>query len=98
MQQANHSVTISSEVTIYSVMQLKEQLLSLLDQYEQIELDLSQVNEIDGAGIQLLISAKLEAEHQQKKLQLSNHTQCITDALELLELSAWFGDPQLLTA
>ena len=50
------TLTISGDLTIYSVAQLKDEILNDLENLEQqVALDLQSVSEIDTAGIQLLL-------------------------------------------
>lgn len=88
---------IEGEMTIYNALSLKEQLLSALDEERSLEIDLSQVTEIDCAGIQLLILAKKERAHSGKALTLTNHSSAVLDAFELLGLVGWFSDPVVMT-
>jgi anti-anti-sigma regulatory factor len=54
-------LVIDYPMTIYNVGQLKEQLINTLASAPLTELDLSQVNEMDTAGFQLLALAKKES-------------------------------------
>lgn len=84
------------EITIYSAMENKANLLELLQVSDAVTIDLSKVCEIDTAGLQLLILAKREAEQAGKKLQLSGHSDAVLDAFELCNLSTFFGDPVVI--
>ena len=54
---ANNRLTILEDLTIYNALEQKQQLLDALSATSRLELDLSQVAEIDTAGLQLLILA-----------------------------------------
>mgnify|MGYP002685550585 CR=1 FL=1 len=63
-----------------------------------LELDLSQVAEIDTAGLQLLILAKREAAHLNKDLSIVAHSPAVRQTLDFCNLTAFFGDPVIITA
>ena len=88
---------IEGEMTIYNALSLKQQLMPALGEKRNLEIDLSQVTEIDCSGIQLLMLAKKERARQQKALVLTNHSSAVLDAFELLGLVSWFSDPVVMT-
>uniref|UniRef100_UPI00051C7B7F STAS domain-containing protein n=1 Tax=Aeromonas finlandensis TaxID=1543375 RepID=UPI00051C7B7F len=55
------------------------------------------VSEIDSAGLQLLLVAKKTALQQGSSLALVWHSNAVLELLELCQLSAFFGDPTLIT-
>ena len=83
-------------MTIYSAAQTKESLLSAIAVSNGIELDLSQVSEIDAAGLQLLALVKNEAAAGNRRLQFVAHSQAVLELLELCNLSGVFGDPVVI--
>lgn len=86
------------EMTIYQAADLKPALLDALARSDAIELDLSAVSELDTSGVQLLMLIKREAVAAGKSLTISGHSAAVLEVFELLELGAWFGDPQVLPA
>lgn len=86
------------EMTIYSAAELKPTLLGALGQGDEIEVDLSEVSELDTSGVQLLMLMKREAVVAGKGLMLSGHSPAVLDVFERLGLGGWFGDPQVLPA
>lgn len=80
------------DLTIYTVQQHKEQLLLAINQ-GALQIDLSEVSDIDTAGLQLLILAKLESLRRNIPLSISGHTRAVLDVIELCNLSGFFGDP-----
>jgi anti-sigma B factor antagonist len=94
--QGKRLLSLGSECTIFSATALREQLLAAIGNANDVEIDLSQVTEIDSAGVQLLIAAKKEAVAQGKSLQLVGHSPCVLEVLDLLDLAAHLGDPVLL--
>jgi anti-anti-sigma factor len=91
-----HPFVIEGELTIYTVTELKDKLLSELSKAEKLELDLSEVSEFDAAGLQLLVTIKKEAEVLGKVLQITGHSPVVVELLDLSGLAVFFGDPLLI--
>lgn len=89
-------VKVSGEMTIYTAAELKQALTPLLYRQQTLELDLSQVSEMDSAGLQLLLAAKKTMQQGVYPLHLVMHSHAVLDALELCQLAAFFGDPTLI--
>jgi anti-anti-sigma factor len=62
-------------------------------QASPVEFDLSDVTDIDTAGVQLLLLAKHMAEAEKKELQLVGQSVTVMRTLELLRLNGLFGAP-----
>lgn len=88
---------IEGEMTIYTAAELKSQLLPHLTRPGALNIDLSQVSEVDSAGLQLLILAKRETRITGQTLLLTSHSRAVQEAFELCNLAAFFGDPLVLT-
>ncbi|TWC28177.1 anti-anti-sigma factor [Pseudomonas sp. SJZ079] len=88
---------IEDEMTIYTAADLKSQLLPHLAQPADLEIDLSQVAELDSAGLQLLILAKREATRLGGALRLSRHSRAVLEVFDLCNLAAFFGDPLVIS-
>jgi anti-anti-sigma regulatory factor len=56
------------------------------------------VQELDSAGVQLLMLLKKEAESHGKALHLVNHSPAVIEVFQLLDLAGHFGDPMVITA
>ena len=84
---------IDGELSIFSAAALQQRLLDAISTGKEIEVDLSQVSEMDTAGIQLMVAAKREAADQKKLLRFAGHSQAVLDLIELFDLSEYFGDP-----
>lgn len=89
---------LEGEMTIYTAFEMKAQLLRHLAKVKELEVDLSQVTEIDSAGLQLLILLKRETAARGALLRLIAHSTPVTDVIDTLNLAAYFGDPMLLAA
>ncbi|SMC18135.1 anti-anti-sigma factor [Andreprevotia lacus DSM 23236] len=84
-------------LTIFQAAELKDELLQALAHAEhRIELNLAAVEEIDSAGVQLLLALKHEAASQQKTVNYSHHSPPVLAAIDLLNLAATLGDPLLI--
>jgi anti-anti-sigma factor len=95
-QQPCQPMVIEGELTIYTVTELKEKLLSALSKTEKLELDLSEASEFDAAGLQLLIMLKKETEALGKTLHITGHSPVVVELLDLSGLAGFFGDPLLI--
>lgn len=91
-------LTVNQDLTIYHALEIKQQLVEGLERSEVLELDLSQVAEIDTAGLQLLIFAKREASRLDKPLSIVAHSPAVRQLIDFCNLAAFFGDPVIITA
>jgi len=89
-------VDIQGELSIFAAAELRQRLLDALDTAAEVEVDLSQVGEMDSAGVQLMVAAKREAAARNKVLRFSGHSATVFDILELCDLSGHLGDPVLI--
>jgi len=89
---------LQGELTIYTAADMKPYLMAALAQTEALEINLSDVTEMDTAGVQLLILAKREATLSGKRLALSGHSPAAMALIELFNLAGWFGDPLVFPA
>lgn len=87
---------VEGEMTIYTALELKDQLLPPLGQCADLEIDLAGVSEIDSAGLQLLVMIKQEAKAQNKHLRITNHSPAVLGIFDLCKLEGFFGDPVLI--
>lgn len=95
-KKAPHKMRPEGELTIYTASDTKNLLVEALAKHREIEIDLSQVTEIDTAGMQLLILAKKEATRNQLQVRFTDHSPAVIDAMELLDLTGFFGDPVVM--
>lgn len=91
-------VLAEDNMTIYQAVEQKTALLKALKKYNQIEIDLSNVNEMDTAGLQLLILVKRSAEKADKTVRLVAHSPTSLDVIDRYDLAAFFGDPVFISA
>ena len=94
MTHAFPALKIAGEMTIYQAATIKQSLLESLEPGQAgpaIEVDLSEVTAIDGAGIQLLLLWQSLSRARGLGLRLVACSPEIAETLALLRLSASFG-------
>ncbi|GAB3541777.1 STAS domain-containing protein [Noviherbaspirillum agri] len=96
-QNASTTVRVQGELNIYRAAELKEALLAQIAPGAALEIDLSGVTELDTAGLQVLMLAKNTARALGTDMKLVAHSPAVVDVLELLNLSAWFGDQVVIS-
>ena len=89
-------IHIEGDMTIYTAFELKRELVPCLAKAPQLELDLSRVNEMDTAGLQLLILLKRETTKSGGRLALTAHSPTVTEIIDTFDMAAFFGDPIVL--
>ncbi len=90
--------SVADEMTIYSAAEHKKALLDHLADCHVLEIDLSGVSELDGAGLQILLMLKIEARRMGRVLRLIKHSPAVLEVIELLNAAAYFGDPVVIPA
>jgi anti-anti-sigma regulatory factor len=93
----SRKMAINGAMTIYSVAAAKYQLLDGLDGVAELEIDLSEVIEMDTAGAQLLVLLKQQSVSAGKRLVLSRHSAAVLEAFDCYQLAAFFGDPIVIS-
>jgi ABC-type transporter Mla MlaB component len=83
-------------MTIYEAMEIRDSFAAALRKYQNIEVDLSQVVEIDCTGLQLMVALKNDALKQNKSMTFSGHSREVIALLDLFNMNAFFGDPVVL--
>lgn len=97
----NCTVLVEDNMTIYEAVEQKTVLLNALNELgedEQMEIDLSNVNEMDTSGVQILLLVKQEAEKSRKVVLLVAHSPASLDVIDRYNLAAYFGDPVMLSS
>ncbi|WP_006786449.1 STAS domain-containing protein [Thiorhodospira sibirica] len=84
---AHLCLKFEGEMSIYYAQQIKEALLEAMAQpYATLELDLSDVTELDTAGVQLLLLAQREMNAAGRQLRMSQQSPAVAAVLGLLRL------------
>ena len=84
---------VDGALTIYEAARDKQILVEALRHAAEIEIDLQAVDQLDSAGLQLLVMAKREAQRSGKQLRLVAHSAATLDVLDSFNLAGYFGDP-----
>ena len=91
-------LSLSGDLTIYHALEQKQLMLDALAATDELELNLSQVGEIDTAGLQLLILLKKEAQKAGKRVRIVAHSQAVSSVIDFCNMAAEFGDPVVIPA
>ena len=87
-------VDLIGDLNIFNAGEQKQRLLEALNGGDTLEIDLSQVTEIDSAGAQLMLAAKREAEMRNKALRFVGHSAAVLAVLELCDIAGQLGAGQ----
>jgi len=87
---------LSGDLTIYAAMEARQELESLLSQPLPIALDLGEVDELDTAGVQILLWLKRGVADRGGQVTLIHHSPAVIEAFDLLHVTGVFGDPILI--
>ena len=82
-------------MTIDQAAQQKTSLLEALQKHAQMDIDLSNINEMDTAGLQLLLLLKRTAEKAGKNISLVAHSPASLDVIDRYNLAAYFDNPAI---
>jgi len=86
---------IDGELTIYRAAELAAALKAALAAVADggaLQVDLSEVTEVDCAGVQLLLAARRSAVESGRSLCLASRSAAVDEVFSLLQLSGHFGD------
>lgn len=86
-----HTLDMPNDMTIYTAAKQKQQLLAFIESGDELCLNLSEVEELDTAGVQLLLLAQREATQAEKQLQFINPGPVVVDMLNLANLTEALG-------
>lgn len=93
--QSGARVSLSGELTIYNVAQVKGELAVAMRDFGEIEVDLAGVGDIDTAGLQLMLIAK---RHPDCRVRFVNHSPEVLRLVDLANLGEALGDPLFIAA
>ncbi|WP_119393799.1 STAS domain-containing protein [Salinibius halmophilus] len=91
------TVALQSDLTIYQIKDVSDALLPQLSPDYDLEINLSEVNELDCSGVQLLMLMRQQSRQQATKLTIVEHSQAVLEVFDQLDLVRWFEDPIVLT-
>jgi anti-anti-sigma factor len=90
------ALLLDGELTIYHVTEARDLLAAALDQEDTLRLNLSGLEALDSAGVQLLVWLKQEAHRRGRTLVLFAHSPAVLEVMDLLKVGNLFGDPILI--
>lgn len=82
---------VETDMTIFNAAELKNELLSDMEDCSALEVDLSQVSEMDTSGFQLLFMMKREAALRNRDFKISSHSQATEAVITLYNMSDYFA-------
>ncbi|MCI0994661.1 STAS domain-containing protein [Pseudomonas corrugata] len=85
-------LVLEGPLTIYTATERKDLLLELFPLAQEVEMDLGGVDEMDTAGLQLLVLIKQESLRHGSSLLLSNPSTAVLDALDMSGLHSFFDE------
>jgi anti-anti-sigma factor len=91
-------LTLNGDMTIYDAAEIKKRLINAIRSGAVLELDLSQVGEMDTAGFQLLALTKRESQKLDHALRIVGHSPAVREVIEFFNMVAFFGDPLVIPA
>ncbi len=65
------NIVIDEDMNIYVIDDMKQELSKMLDSYTQFKIDLAGIEEIDSAGVQLLLALRAELKRRKKEFRLT---------------------------
>lgn len=89
-------VLAEGSMSIYDAAQQKPVFLGILQKHPHLEIDLSEVDEMDTAGLQLLLLLKRTAAKTGKSISLVAHSPASLDVIDRYNLGGYFGDPVII--
>lgn len=88
---AETTIHVRGELTIYDALQWKNSLQDALNKYGVIKLDLSELAEIDTAGIQVLVALSRTAQKMNRKVLVIDGSQAVMEIIHLCNLAPEIG-------
>jgi anti-anti-sigma factor len=83
-------MSIAGDIKIYDAVKTKDEMLKEFQTYREFRLDLSQIEEMDASGLQLLILLRKEIERFQIPFELVAASTPVFKLLDLYRLRDWF--------
>jgi anti-anti-sigma factor len=90
------ALKLEGELTIFHAAEAKARLGEELAGAGPLELDLSGVEEVDTAGVQVLLWLKREARNRGASVPFMHHSPAVLEVFDQLNLAGAFGDTLLI--
>lgn len=91
MKAKEKALSLEGDLTISTALDAKQQVLAALEATNSLTIHLAAVNEIDTAGLQLLILARKEALARGKAVTFKDASQPVSDLVRLAGLAKYLG-------
>lgn len=85
---------VDEDLTIYVIDELMQGFSKEIDIYENFELDLSAIEDIDSAGVQLLLALNTQLSSKKKTLKLTALSESVSHLLNTYGLNEQFNQEQ----
>jgi anti-anti-sigma factor len=95
-ERSQHALRPVGELTIYHAVEARTRLGEELAADLSLALDLSAIEELDTAGVQVLLWLKREAKAQGRAVPFAHHSPAVLDVFDQLNLAGAFGDTLLI--
>ncbi|MGY0196241.1 STAS domain-containing protein [Leptothrix sp. BB-4] len=93
MNSAATNVVLPAELTIFTATETRDALLAALaaitDADTTLQVDAAEVVDVDGAGVQLLVSLSRLCERDERAWRLQSPTDALVRACQVLGLTTW---------
>lgn len=86
-------LSVDGAMTIYEASESKSELLAALADGRGLEIDLAGVEEIDTAGLQLLVLTQREGRRTGKPVRLAGSSAAVLEALDRYGVRSTFDQP-----
>jgi anti-anti-sigma regulatory factor len=86
-------LTLDGPMTVYEAVDVKRDLLHALAGSAELEIDVTGLDEIDTAGLQLLLLLRRESLRTAKTLRRAGTSPALAEVLDRYGLSTHFGQP-----
>jgi anti-sigma B factor antagonist len=83
-------LSIVEDMTIYSIEALKQEFSEEIDIYDRFELNLTDVEEIDSSGVQLLLALRAELAKRNKKFKLTGLSGVVAKIIDRYDIGDGF--------
>ncbi len=90
-------LAFAGELNIYTASETMDVVKTALKNALPIQLDLSEVSEIDAAGLQILMTIKLHSTLHGVAFNLIGCSEAVTELLGMADLAGFFGEPIVLS-
>lgn len=90
-------LNFTDELSIYSVGLLKQGCIDAFSESQNIKISMSNVEELDGSGLQLILFLKQKAQKEKTKVEFIDHSESVADILALLNLTLDFENQHLIS-